>query len=185
MNGDLITILSLIIGILGLVATLVGTYLTYISFVNPIKRFSKYLKKAGDWEKFIGIESHLYYYRHKKYPSFQIVIDWDKSIIVNFHEEWINDALYPDKTNNTSYYVRLEANGMLLDKELFVSLDGHRWFVPVPHVEMSKIIKDERKFYYEERQIHLADIVGKYHFEDNNIYDFAKTQSRPIEIREE
>ncbi len=183
-NSDLVTILSLLIGVLGLVATLVGTYLTYISFVNPIKRFNKYLKNPEDWEKFIGIESHLYFYRHKKYPSFQIVIDWDRSIVENFREEWINDSLYPDKTNSTSYYVRLEANGMLLDKEVFVSLDGHRWFVPVPKIEMSKVKSGERNFYYDARQIQLAKIVGKYHFDDKDIYGFAKIQSKPIEIRE-
>ena len=158
-------------------------YLTYIFFVNPIKRFNKFLKKSGNWEKFIGIESHLYYYRHKKYPSFQLVIDWDVPIVENFHEEWINDALYPDKINNASYCIRLEVNGMLLDKELFVSLDGHRWFVPVPRVEMSKILKDEREFYYDERQVQLANIVGKYHFLEKNIYDFAKMQKKVIKIK--
>ncbi len=182
--SDLITILSLVIGIVGLVATAIGTYLTYISFVNPTKRFNKYLKKPDNWEQFIGIESHLYYYRHRKYPSFQLVINWDRSVVENFHEEWIKDALYPNKTNNASYYVMLEANGVLLDKELFVSLDGHRWFVPVPRIQISKIKKDEREFYYEKRQIQVANIVGKYHFEDKNIYDFAKMQSKPIKIKE-
>ncbi|PIR96837.1 MAG: hypothetical protein COT91_04580 [Candidatus Doudnabacteria bacterium CG10_big_fil_rev_8_21_14_0_10_41_10] len=183
MNNDLITIISLLIGLLGLVATLVGTYLSYISFVNPLKRFNKYLKNPENWEKFQGIEAHLSFYRHKKYPNFQIVIDWDKELVENFHEEWMNDALYPDKTNNASYYVRLEANGMLLDKELFVSLDGHRYFVPVPRVSISKTKTDERDFYYDTRQIQLANIVGKYHFGDKGIYDFAKSQSKPIEIR--
>ena len=184
MISDLITIISLIIGILGLVATLVGTYFTYISFINPITRFKKYLKNPENWEKFQGIETHLSFYRHKKYPNFQIVIDWDKELVGNFHEEWINDGLYPDKTNNASYYVRLEANAMLLDKELFVSLDGHRYFVPVPRVSMSKTKTDERDFYYDTRQIQLANIVGEYHFGDKNIYDFAKQQKKQILIKE-
>ena len=112
------------------------------------------------------------------------MIDGDKELVENFHEEWMNDALYPDKTNNASYYVRLEANGMLLDKELFVSLDGHRYFVPVPKVSMSKIKTDERDFYYDDRQVQLANIVGIYHFGDKGIYDFAKSQSKPIVIKE-
>jgi len=182
MNNDFITIISLLIGLFGLIATLVGTYLTYISFVNPIKRFNKYLKDPENWEKFLGIEAHLYFYRHKKYPNFQLVIDWDKKIIENFHEEWVNDALYPDKTNNASYYVQLEANGTLLDKELFVSLDGHRYFVPVPRVKMSETKTEERNFYYDVRQIQLANIVGKYYFGDKGIYDFVKNQSKPIVI---
>ena len=177
----MITILSLIIGILGLVATLVGTYFTYISFVNPITRFKKYLKNPENWEKIQGIEAHLSFYRHKKYPNFQIVIDWDKELVENFHEEWINYSLYPDKTNNASYYVRLEANAMSLEKELFVSLDGHRYFVPVPRVTVSE--NGERNFYYDTQQIQLANIVGKHHFE-KNIYEFAKEQKKPILIKE-
>jgi hypothetical protein len=109
--SDVVTILGFIIGIIGLIATLVGTYFTYISFINPITRFKKYLKNPENWEKFQGIENHLSFYRHKKYPNFQIVIDWDKELVENFHEEWINDSLYPDKTNNASCYVQLQANG--------------------------------------------------------------------------
>ena len=97
-------------------------------------------------------------------------------------KEWINDGLYPDKTNNASYCVRLEANAMLLDKELFVSLDGHRYFVPVPKVLSVK--NDEREFYYDTRQIQLANIVGVYHFENKTIYDFAKECKKPILIKE-
>ncbi len=181
MNNDLITILGFVIGILGLVATLVGTYFTYISFINPIMRFKKYLKNSENWEKFQGIENHLSFYRHKKYPNFQIVIDWDKELVENFHEEWINDNLYPDKTNNASYYVRLEANAMLLDKELFVSLDGHRYFVPVPKV--LRVENDKREFYYDKQQIQIAKIVGKHHFE-KDIYEFAKECKCPILIKE-
>ena len=56
-------------------------------------------------------------------------------------------------------------------------------FVPVPRVEMSKILKDEREFYYDERQVQLANIVGKYHFLEKNIYDFAKMQKKVIKIK--
>jgi hypothetical protein len=179
----MITILSLILGILGLVASLVGTYFTYISFVNPLYRLKKYLKKSNDWEKFIGIEDHLSIYRYKKYPNFQIVIDWDREIVDNFHEEWMNDSLYPDKTNNTSYCVRLEVNAMLLDKELFVSLDGHRYFVPVPKI--ANVKNNKREFYYDKKQIQLANIIGHYHFGDKNIYDFIKNQRKAIILKED
>jgi hypothetical protein len=180
MSNDLMTILSLIIGILGFVVTLVGTYFTYISFINPTIRFKKYLKRPEGWEKFQGIEDHLSIYRYKKYPNFQIVIDWDNKVVENFHEEWINDALYPDKTNNASYFVRLEANAMLLEKELFVSMDGHRYFVPVPKVLSVK--NDVREFYYDAQQVQVALIVGKHHFE-KDIFEFAKECKKPILIK--
>ncbi len=180
MSNSLITILGLVIGILGLAATFVGTYFTYISFVNPITRFKKYLKNSENWEKFQSIENHLSIYRNKKYPTFQIVIDWDKELVENFHEEWMNDALYPDMTNNASYYIKLEANAMLLDKELFVSLDGHRNFVPVPRIKV--LGEGKREFYFDTKQVQLANIVGKYHF-CKNIYDFAKAQKGSILIK--
>lgn len=180
MNSDLITILSFILGIIGLVATLVGTFFTYISFVNPMIRFKKYLKNYENWENFQGIEDHLSFYRHKKHPNFQIVVDWNKELVQNFHEEWINDSLYPNKTNNASYYVRLEANAMLLDKVLFVSLDGHKYFVPVPKV--LRVGDKERDFYYDKQQIQLAKIVGIHHFE-KDIYEFAKECKKPILIK--
>lgn len=168
---DTITIISLLIGLLGLIATLVGTYLTYISFINPIIRFNCFLKKPQNWEKFGGVDPNIYIYRYKKYPNFQIVIDWDKEIVDNFQEEWM--SFYPDNQNNASYYVKLEVNGMLLDKESFVSLDGHRYFVPVPR---TKKVNNEIKYFYDIKQVYLSNIIGKYHFEENSIYDFAKNQ---------
>ncbi|MCL4353608.1 hypothetical protein M1615_04055 [Patescibacteria group bacterium] len=183
MGDKMITILSLIIGILGFVATLIGTYFTYISFVNPITRLKKYLRNPKDWEKFQGIEMHLSIFRHKKYPNFQIIIDWDKPVIKNYQEEWIE--YYPDRKHNASYFVRLEANGMLLDKELFVSLDGSRYFVPAPRISVLETKNGERDFYYDAHQIQLANIIGKYYFEGESIYDFAKNKNRLrlIEIR--
>jgi len=170
-------ILSTILGILGLIATLVGTYFTYISFINPIQRFRKYLKSPASWEEFEGIEDILSIYRHKKYPNFRIIIDWDKKIVENFHEEWIKN--YPDMAHNSSYYVQLEANSMLLEKELFVSLDGGRIFVPMPRITILK--NGERNFYFDNQQIQLANIVGKYYLE-NDLYEFVKNQKKPIKI---
>lgn len=166
-----ITILGIVIGIFGLAASIVGTYLAWISFVNPMRRFKKYLKNQNGWEKFIGIEDHIYFYRYRKYPNFQITIDWDKEIVANFYEEWIDNLLISDKDNNASYIVGIEINSILMDKELFVSLDGHRYFVPVPN----RIIAKEGKanFFYSQRQVQLANIVGRYHFE-KNIFEFAK-----------
>lgn len=162
-------IINQILGIVGLIATILGSYLTYISFVNPLIRFRKFLNKPNNWEKFIGIEPSIYYYRYRKYPNFQIVIDWNNAVVEGFKEEWTDKAHFPDSDNNASYFVQLKANGMLLDKELFVSLDGHRYFVPVPRTMM---FEEERIFYYDSRQIQLANIIGEY-YRDNDILEFA------------
>ena len=168
---DGITILGIVIGILGLLASIAGTYLAWISFVDPMQRFEKYLKDPNGWEKFIGIEDHIYFYRYKKYPNFRIVIDWNKAIERDFSEEWMNNIPISDKKNNASYIVSMEVNSMLIDKELFVSLDGHRYFVPVPN---RFIVNDGiMTFFYNQRQVQLANIVGKYFFE-KDIFKFAK-----------
>jgi hypothetical protein len=169
-------ILSLIIGVLGLIATLVGGYFTYISFVNPMSRLKKYLKNPNNWEKFQGEEFNLSIYRHKKYPNFQILVDWNKKVVEHYQEEWIRD--YPDKENNASYFVRLEANAMLLAVELFVVLDGGRGFVPSPRRSYEQ---KELVYYYEPIQIQLAKIIGEYSWE-KDIYEFASKQKKPIKI---
>ena len=169
---DSITVISLIIGVLGLIATFIGTYLAYISFINPLIRFRKFLNKPQNWEKFQGVNDNQYIYCYKKYPNFQIVIDWDKDIVDNFQEEWMSFS--PGNQNNASYYVKLEVNGMLLGKELFVSLDGHRYFVPVPNIKKA-LESGSRTFYYNDQQIKLANIAGRYYYNEN-IYEFAKNQ---------
>jgi len=167
--------IAFIIGILGLIASIVGMYFTYISFVNPMKRFKKYLKYPKKWEKFEGINQNIACYRYRKYPNYQIIIDWNNPVVTNFYEKWIND--YPDMENNASYYVRLEFNSIILEKELFVDLDGGRYFVPVP-----KRIKVQNKmdYYYDEIQIQLALIVGQIYFGSDIVYfaEHCKTKIR-------
>src|SRR5579884_3759106 len=121
--------LGLIIGILGLLATLFGTYIAYETYISPMTRFKKFLKKANNWEV-VSKDDSSDIYRYKRQPGYQLTIDWSKSLVHGFKEPWIRQ--YPDENNNTSYHVVLEANGVFLNKELFVTLDGGREFVPVP-----------------------------------------------------
>ncbi len=79
----------------------------------------------------------------------------DRPVVENYQEEWIRD--YPDRENNASYFVRLEASAMILEKELFVSLDGGRAFVPSPR----RILKNNEFIYwYDTIQIQLANIIA-------------------------
>jgi hypothetical protein len=174
-TDDVITIISLSIGLLGLIASLVGTYLAYISFINPLVRFKCYLRKPKSWEK-VYKDKPSDIYRHKKHPAFQLIVNWNNEIVDGFEDTWIRD--YPDKRHNCSYFVILEANGTFLGKELFVSLDGSRAFVPVPSVTMNG---EERVFFYDKLQIQIANIVGKYSWE-KDIEEFASHQKIPIKI---
>lgn len=173
-------LLNYILGITGSIASIFGLYFTYISFINPIRRFNCFLSKSDNWEKFIGVENNLSIYRHKRYPNFQIVVDWSESVAENFHEEWIHS--YPDNEHNASYFVRLESNGMLLDKEPFVSLDGGRYFVPVPRIEMSKTEENKREFYYDKRQVQLANVIGEFYLQGDDIHAFMSKQNEMSKI---
>ena len=53
---NVITIIGLIIGALGLIASITGTLLAYFTFVNPKVRIDRYLKRPKNWEQ---IEWHL------------------------------------------------------------------------------------------------------------------------------
>jgi len=160
-------------GVLGTLMGLVGFYFTYISFVNPIHRFKKYLRNHSNWERFLGIEDHISIYRHKIYPSFQITVDWDQEVVQGFSDEWIMRYPFRDDSNHVSYFVRLEANGIFLQRELFVSLDGHRYFVPVPRIMIGE--DGVRNFYYDGIQIQLAKIIGKFDF-FSDIHKFVEQQ---------
>ena len=169
-----INIYSFVLGILGLIATVIGSYIAIVSYINPINRFKKYLKKSKNWEICVFVECNLKIYRNKRFPGYQIIIDWNKPLSNNFQEEWIRN--YPDRNNNSSYFIRLEANGVYLMGELFVTLDGARTFVPVPR---RSTYNDEIKYWYDEIQVQLANIVGEFHL-DENVIDFAKNQKKEI-----
>lgn len=174
------TIISLSIGILGLIATILGTCLAYISLVNPWVRFEWYLKNARSWEK-ITLDRHLTIYRHNKYPGFQIITDWDRPVVENFREGWMADFL--DMEHNVSYSARIEANGTYIRDELFVSVDGGRGFVPVPRYRLDA---NSNKYYYDKIQVQLANIICEYprgYGED--IKGFAASQKIPIQIIED
>lgn len=174
---DIITVLGLILGILGLLATCAGLYISYVSYINPMKRFTKYLSKPEGWER-ANKDAHLTVFRYKKQPGFQITSNWNEVVTEGFTESWIRD--YPDREHNSSYYVTLEANGVFLLKELFVTLDGGRGFVPVPKIKLVGKNK-KRHFYYNQLQIRLARIISSYPLEDS-IEKFASTQKVEIEV---
>lgn len=84
-------------------------------------------------------------------------------------------SFYPDNENNASYHVKFEVNGMLLDKELFVSLDAHRYFVPVPRIKRDG---DKKSYFYDKKQINISNIIGRYHSNEKNINEFVKNQKK-------
>jgi hypothetical protein len=167
--------INLAIGILGLVLACVALY--FSDFINPWNRFRKYLRKSEDWEPFYGTEGHVSRWRHIKYPYFQIVIDWEKEVGGTSGEEWIKNIFLRNPGNNISYLVRLEVNGMLLNTESFLSVDGHSYFIPWPRM---LFIEDEAswRYFYDGLQIDLVNIIGRFRGVDDikNIYNFVERQ---------
>jgi hypothetical protein len=161
---------SLFLGILGLIATIVGSALSYVTYVNPFVRFKWYLKRSSKWEK-INRDDHSTFYGYIHQPGYTVSADWDREVVRGYNEEWIR--AYPDRENNTSYYVEMHANGIFLGRELFVSLDGGRIFVPAPRV---KRVDDIMMYYYNELQILLAKIISWYNWEVS-IEEFAASQN--------
>jgi hypothetical protein len=155
---------QLAIGIVGLVISGVGVYLRYLTVENPLMKFRLYIRRPEKWDQIHRSESHITTYRYRGDPEFQIVTNWNEEIVSNFSESWVMDYPWRGADNNTSYYVRCEARGSLLHNELFVSLDGHRYFVPVPQ---RHVISDDEVFFYDPVQLDIARIVGKFDYLKN------------------
>lgn len=167
---NLNNIISNILGLFGIVISLLAFYLTYISFVNPRERFSNLLKNKNNWSRFYLFDDDAFYvYQHKKYSNYQIDFNKDQPIAINRKEEWFPD--FPDKENKV-FSVKLKFNGILLMEELFISFDGGNYFIPFPRKDY---IDGKVKYYYEEIQEKLANIIGQY-YKDKDLKDFLKNK---------
>jgi hypothetical protein len=72
-------------------------------------------------------------------------------------------VLYRPDLHAASYYVTVKFNGMPIERELFLSYDGGRNFVPVPNKFPDKGIL---RHYYTKTQISIYNIVGYDYFGD-------------------
>lgn len=154
--------LSILLGILGLIATLIGSGLAYISFVNPMIRFKWYLKNNDKWKTiFPRVKGLSEYYQYSKHPEFTIeeVYDrpWERD------EPWMKNILRPDPACHASQ-IALKVSGNIIHTENFLAMDGGRIFVPIPKVIYKKTDNEEDNiYYYDDIQVLLAGLIGKYH----------------------
>lgn len=166
-------LLSLILGILGLIATIVGSGLAYMTYISPMIRFKCYLKHKNNW-KIIHprVEGLSDYYQYSEHPEFTIeeISDrrWDRD------EPWMKRIMRPDK-NCISYQIALRANGNIVHTESFLFMDGGRIYVPIPNAIYSKSKSEEdNTYYYDEIQVLLAGVLGKYH-NDRSLEGFCNS----------
>ena len=168
-----------IITILGFIATIVGSILAIFTFVSSIWRLKFYLKKPLNWRK-VYIGRIKYNWQYKNHPEFTIEVDdenknWDTGV----KENWMRD--YPNPTKSTSL-VRIKANGQVLMVENFISLDGGRYFVPLPKRHINTDQEKENEYWYTPLQVNLSRIVGEY-YRGDSIEDFIKSHNLKIETR--
>lgn len=99
--------------------------------------------------------------------AYQIVVDPEPK---NFTEEWTQ--MYADKNGSSRYRVNLNIFGLTVKQVYFVSLDGERYFVPMPQV---KVIRGKRKYYWDRDSIEfrLGTIINEFHAEAPSIDDVA------------
>ena len=109
-------------------------------------------------------------------PSYQIENIYEVEV-ENFSEPWAKG--FPDQ-HASSYWINLKVAGATVSQEMFVSLDGGRYFVPIPEVRVdNKSIESyKRSFYYHRGSLRflLGKVIGRYYFTNSDLVDFAIRQ---------
>ena len=113
--------------------------------------------------------------------SYQIQNTYEVEV-ENFKEPWVKG--FPDP-QATSYIVDLTVSGQTVTQVRFVSLDGGRYFVPMPDIATTDKTdgKIERIYSYERASLKylVGNIVGRYYSFVKNLDEFAARQG--IEIK--
>lgn len=167
---------SLTLGILGLL----GVALTALMYINPKWRLFFYLKNPTNWEEItLDLSGFHSIWRHKSHPEFTIertehTQEWsyDKT------ESWMKYPL-PDPSK-TTIVLHMKVGGTIVYVEHFITLDGGRYFVPLPRVKYNKAEKNN-EYYYTKLQLKIAEIVGTF-YRMKDIDEFVKHNE--IEVRE-
>jgi hypothetical protein len=151
-----------LIGWLGLILTLATLPLAIITYISPKHRLNRYLNHPSKWKEIdldlLGFKSIWQFTPHPEFTIKQL----------DDTEEWAYDAVepwmtyhFPDSSKRT-YRLHVRANDVVVYSELFISLDGGRYFVPLPRVAYAKD-KSGNNYYYEPIQIKISRIVGSYY----------------------
>jgi len=165
------------ITILGFVATIIGSLLALVTYISPFIRLKLYLNKAKNWKK-VYVGRFEYNWQYKNHPEFIVEVD-DEAREWSTVESWMHH--YPDSSKHASL-VKVKVNGQILLTEEFISLDGGRYFVPVPK---RKLINDtEFTYWYTPMQVNLARIVG-YYYRINTIDEFMTSHGLIINMSED
>ncbi len=166
-----------VLAIAGLIASITGTCLAYFTYVSPIIRIKAYLRRPEGWEKvFTDVRGTNFHWRYSRHPEFVIQEDnYDNSRYWDRTEHWMPPC--PDQ-GKTSNMVHVKVNGQIVLVEEFISLDGGRYFVPLPR----RAVHDKEngnEYWYSELQVNISRIVGEY-YHDGTIEKFIDKQKIPV-----
>lgn len=169
-------IVGIIIGLVGLI-TIPLSFLTYIS---PKHRVNRYLRSPAKWKEVsLDLDGDDYLWQYVPHPEFEIRTlndshEWDYGVT----ERWMRYPL-PDPTKRT-YMVHVKAGDVVVYAERFISLDGGRYFVPLPRVKYHDE-KEDNEYYYEPLQLRISRVIGRY-YRMSSVEEFIRLNE--IEVRQ-
>jgi hypothetical protein len=101
--------------------------------------------------------------------------------IGDFEEDWT--TVHPDK-RSYNYYVNLKIGNTIIKELIFISMDGHRYFVPLPR---TRKVEGKTEFYWDinSLRVKVCRIIGKYYrFPDlESVARFLNVSIEDIEER--
>lgn len=141
--------------------------LTLTPAERSMKRFEQHIEDVHDWTFEVIGEERIWVYVED--ALFQIVIGEGES--VNYVEPWTEG--FPDSQHNRGYPVYLRLAGINVKEVRFVSLDGGRYFVPMPEL---KLVNEEAHFFYRRDSLRfkLSRIIGNYYSFCDSLEEFAE-----------
>lgn len=102
--------------------------------------------------------------------------------VEHFSEPWVKR--FPDP-HASSRWINLNISGVTIKQELFVSLDGGRYFVPIPEIAHvgDKWEPSDYKYYYDRKSLRflLGKVIGRFYSFVKNLEEFSARQG--IDIR--
>ena len=167
---------SLVLSVVSLIITIFSGWLTYITYINPILRFQRYLSTPEDWLPMRGLPTGTHSFRNRKWSNYSVSYSENDDVCSSFYEEWCDEIPVFDTKHNWTTYVKIENGSTVLDAELFVSLDGNRYFIPVPSYEL---INGVRNYYFSEQQRLLFLVVGR-NYHEEKVDEFLLRLKWPI-----
>lgn len=111
----------------------------------PLKRLRGYIEEIPQWKRLDSKGQCTIH--HVQFTDFTINIDYNDPVTKDFKEPW--SERFPDK-QAISYNLEFKHKATVLKRELFVSCDGNRYFVPMP------TRNSEGEFFYDTTKMAFA-----------------------------